>query len=367
VSVRPKQVLLRSASIAAALLVLTAVGSSSAAERAPAGAPPGETAQQDRPRPSAAFGYDLGEERHYRLGPLSALASGEAADWTIRLARFIESPDGWQVEFEFTHDRIERVPGGYNQSDLIGVNVYGSMRTNLDGFPLQIDFVQELSLSGETLSSSDVRRIGYRWDPDDRRFRKEVKLGKRDWDFDFGVARYDHYDEERPRGVYVYMPSALGCLGSSQFTCFENDPAFANPGFLSIVFPALMDAERGEREFLFLMPTTIGAPPFVQAMSGDWLSRERSSFDSVTRYFDRTRIRLGASEEIEIGPRTQHAWAMDIGAGIDKVWIEPEGRVLRVDLDTTRDNTDKRYIRYVFPFEAFVSPNDDPADECCKP
>jgi hypothetical protein len=54
-----------------------------------------------------------------------------------------------------------------------------------------------------------------------------------------------------------------------------------------------------------------------------------------------------------------------MGAGIDRIWIEPEGRVLRVDLDTTRDNSDERYIRYVFPSEAFTSPNDDPAEECC--
>jgi hypothetical protein len=320
---------------------------------------------QDAPEPTSAFGYRVGEERHYRLGPFDSLASGEAADWSIELEKFIETPDGWNVLFEFTHDRIERIPGSMDAADLIGVNVYGSLMTNLDGFPLEIDFVQELSLAGETLSDSDVRHVAYRWDPDARRFRKNVKIGRRDWDFDFGVARYDYWDEERPRGVYTYMPSALSCLGSSRYACFENDPAFANPGFLSIAFPALMEAERGERDFMFLMPTTVGTPPFVTAATGDWLSRERSGFEALQRYFDETKLKLGASGDVEVGPRTQHAWELEMGAGIDRIWIEPEGRVLRVDLDTTRDNSDERYIRYVFPSEAFTSPNDDPAEECC--
>lgn len=333
-----------------------------------ASAAPGATAAawaQDAPAPTSAFGYQLGEERHYRLGPIDSLASGEAADWTIELERFVETPEGWNVLFDFTHDRIERIPGAFDATELIGVNVYGSLMTNLDGFPLEIDFVQELSLSGETLSDSDVRHIAYRWDREARRYRKSVKIGRRDWDFNFGVAQYGYWDEERPRGVYAYMPSALGCLGSSRFACFENDPAFANPGFLSILFPALLDAERGERDFMFLMPTTVGTTPFVAATTGDWLSRERSGFEALQRYFDRTKLKLGASGDVEIGPRTLHAWELEMGAGIDRIWIEPEGRVLRVDLDTTHDNTDKRYIRYVFPFEAFTSPNDDPAEECC--
>lgn len=325
----------------------------------------GEARAQEAPGPTSAFGYQLGELRHYRLGPLESLASGEAADWTIELERFVETPDGWNVLFAFTHDRIERVPGSMDARDLIGVNVYGSLLTNLDGFPLEIDFVQELSIAGETLSSSDVRHVAYAWDRSANRYRKNVKIGKRDWDFDFGAAKYDYYDEDRPRGIYVYMPSALGCLGSSRYACFENDPAFANPGLLSILFPALMDADRGERDFMFLMPTTVGAPPFVSSGAGDWLRRERSGFEAVARYFDRTKLRLGISEEIEVGPRKRHAWELRIGSGVDRIWIEPEGRVLRVDLDQTYDNTDKRYIRYVFPSEAFTSPNVDPAEECC--
>lgn len=348
---------------------LTAVGLSAAIVAA-AGLSvlPGAVADartQERPAPSGAFGFQLGELRHYRLGPVESLASGEAADWTIELERFIETPEGWNVLFEFTHDRIERVPASMDARDLIGVNVYGSLVTNLDGFPLEIDFVQELSLAGETLSSSDVRHVAYTWDRDAGRYRKNVKIGKRDWDFDFGAAKYDHYEEDRPRGIYVYMPSALGCLGSSRYACFENDPAFANPGLLSILFPALLDADKGERDFMFLMPTTVGAPPFVSAGAGDWLRRERSGFESVARYFDRTKVRLGVSEEIEVGPRTRHAWELRLGSGVDRIWIEPEGLVLRVDLDSTYDNTDKRYIRYVFPSEAFTSPNVDPAEECC--
>ena len=71
------------------------------------------------------------------------------------------------------------------------------------------------------------------------------------------------------------------------------------------------------------------------------------------------KVELGTSWDIEVGPKTLHAWEVDLCCGIDQAYIEPGGRVVRVNLDTTYTNSDKRYIRLVFPFEEFLL-NEDP-------
>ena len=137
------------------------------------------------------------------------------------------------------------------------------------------------------------------------------------------------------------------------------EPAFANPGFLSLLAAALEEVEDGERDFMFFMPGGVAASPFRPLTAGNWLSRERDQIGSARRYFDTVKLELGTSWDVEVGPKTLHAWEVDLCCGIDQVYIEPGGRVLRVNLDTTMTNADERYIRLVFPFEEFMS-NEDP-------
>ena len=79
----------------------------------------------------------------------------------------------------------------------------------------------------------------------------------------------------------------------------------------------------------------------------------------MKRYFEIMKIELGTSWDVEVGPKTLHAWEVDLCCGIDQAYIEPGGRVVRVNLETTYTNSDKRYIRLVFPFEEFML-NEDP-------
>lgn len=318
------------------------------------------------PAPEAAFGYRVGEERRYVLGPPDALDPGEWAEWSLRLDRLEDGEEGWLARFEFSHERMERVPGSGDPTELITVTVNGELTTNLDGFPLGIRFQQEFSLRGEVLSGEGTRRIEYTYDRKKKRYEKVVEVGRRDWDFDFGIAKYGELDLDAERGLYVFMPTALACLGSSSSACNEVDPTFANPGLLSLAMPTLLEESDGEREFMFLMPTAIPTSPFFASSgAGPWLSRERDSIGNLARYFDQRKLKLGASTEVEVGPRTMHAWKLDVGGGIDDVWVEPEGRVLRIDLETTYDIRADRHIRLVFSWEGFMTPNRDPAEECC--
>ncbi|HJO04340.1 MAG TPA: hypothetical protein QGG47_10225 [Acidobacteriota bacterium] len=322
-------------------------------------------------RTDSAFGFRPGEERRYILGPPDAVASGEVAEWWIVFDGLGEQ-DGTKIaDFRFGHDRLELIRGALRPTDqLMSVHVEGRLRVTLDGFPMRVEFEQRFEQRGERMAQDSRRIVTFTYSEADKRFRKDVKAGTRDWDFKVSVPGYRHMDLDRPSGLYAWMPSSLGCLGTSLGMCIEADPAFANPGFLSIAMPTLFeqidpegDAKKVEREFMFFMPGGIPVSPFRPVVVGDWLSRERDNFSNRDRYFDTWKLELGSSTDVEVGPRTMHAWELDVGFGIDRAYVEPDGRVVRVDLEPTL-HTDKRWIRLLFASEEFTAP-DDPGQQCC--
>jgi len=329
-------------------------------------------------RTDSAFGFRPGEERRYVLGPADKLGGGEVAEWWIVFdgltehAGLAEQGDIKLAEFSFGHERLEMIPGALRASEqLLSVQVEGHLQVTLDGFPLRVEFDQSFSQRGENMSSDSRRRVVFTYNEEDRRFRKDLEIGARDWDFKVSIPGYRNLDLDKPRGLYTWMPSALGCLGSGRRLCGELDPAFANPGFLSIALPALFEhidpagaAKKVEREFMFFMPAGIPESPFRPVGVGDWMARERDNFNNRDRYFDTWKLKLGSSTEVEVGPRTMHAWELDVGYGIEQAYVEPGGRVVRVDLEATMDNG-KRWIRLLFASEEFTSP-DDPAQQCCR-
>ncbi len=308
------------------------------------------------PQLNTAFGFEFGEERRYELGPPDALDPGELAEWTIKFDQFEETPTGRLALFSFTHNRLERLPGDYfNPNAMMNVIVEGRLKANLAGFPVFVEYTQHFILQGEERR----RRMTFVWDPERQRYNKEVRVGTHDWDFRFGVPNLKYLDLDAPRGLYLFMPGSLSCLGDSRIICVSREPALANPGFLSFLLPALEEMEDAQREFLFFMPTGLEASPLTIVTAGPWLSRERDQFRQRERYFDFMKLKLLASQEVEVGPRSMHAWELDMCCGIKKAWVEPGGRVLRLDLETTMSNSQKRWIRVIHGFEEFMSPNDD--------
>lgn len=327
------------------------------------------TGSGQAPQPTTAFGFEPKEVRRYVLGPADKLAPGELADWSLRFEQFEESGDQTLALFTFTHDRLERLEGTFNsRSQLLSVAVEGSLRTNLAGFPLLVQYTQRFAFDGDETQDSGRRTITFAYDDESRRYTKTIKVGNNDWDFKVAVPKHKHLDLDTPRGLYMYLPGALGCLGDSRVECVEREPALGNPGFLSLALPALEeleDAEKAEREFLFLMPVGLSASPFLPVSTGRWMSHERDRLSNIKRYFEFAKLQLKASEQITVGPRTMHAWEVDMCCGIDQAWVEPGGRVLRVDLEPTVFNPEERSIRYVFPSEEFLTPNADPELKCC--
>ncbi|NKB87300.1 MAG: hypothetical protein GKS06_03650 [Acidobacteria bacterium] len=311
------------------------------------------------PMPTRALSFDVGEERRYRIGPKESLGVGESAEWTLALRSIVDENGEYVANFEFTHERFESIPGSFDPAaGFMIVNVTGRLRTNLAGFPLWLEYTQEFDGDDGEWSDSGQRLFRYVYEGEGK-YRKFIKAGRNDWDFKVPIPKYKHMDFEGPQGLYMYLPTALECVGTSRGTCIESEPAFANPGFLSMLAAALEEVEEGKRDFMFFMPGGLAQSPFMPLTSGSWLSRERDQIGSARRYFDTVKLTLGTSWDIDVGPKNLHAWEVELCCGIKHVYIEPGGRVLRVNLDTTVTNPDERYIRLVFPFEEFLS-NEDP-------
>lgn len=311
------------------------------------------------PVPSRALSFEVGEQRSYRLGPAESLGLGESAEWSITLRSIVNENGQYVANFEFDHERFEVIPGSFDPAGgLMIVNVAGRLRTSLAGFPLWLEYTQEFDIGADEWADNGRRTIRFVYEGNGR-YRKYVKSGRQDWDFKVNVPKYKHMDFDAPRGLYLYMPTAIECLGTSRATCMEQEPAFANPGFLSMIGAVLEETEESKRDFMFFMPGGLGPSPFLPLTSSDWLRHERNQISNMKRYFQIMKVELGTSRDVEVGPKTLHAWEVDLCCGVDHAYIEPGGRVVRVNLETTYTNADKRYIRLVFPFEEFLI-NEDP-------
>lgn len=333
------------------LLAATALGASAVVSALAAQAPV----------PDRALSFEVGEERTYRIEPAESLGLGESAEWSIALRSIVEDEGQFVANFEFFHERFEHVPGSFDPNGAIMVvQVEGRLRTNLAGFPLWLEYEQEFNVDRSEAFDNGRRTIRYTYEGDGR-YRKLIKAGRQDFDFKVGVPDYKHMNLEGPQGLFLYMPTALDCLGTARRTCIEQEPAFANPGFLSMLASELEELEaNNEREFMFFMPGSVGQSPFHPMTGGDWLSRERDQISNMQRYFEIAKLELGTSWDVEVGPKTLHAWELDMCCGIEQAYIEPSGRVVRVNLERTTTNSDRRYIRLVFPFEEFML-DEDPA------
>ena len=303
-----------------------------------------------------AFSFKLGEERCYRMGPEDSMRAGESADWVLRLDHFddgagVNGARDVRAIFAFEHERFEFLRQALNtQRRFLNVSVEGELTVNLDGFPLELEYVEKHSIAGEEMSRYGRRFVRFSFDG--RRMEKQVRFDERNWDFKIGIASDKTVDLSIPRGLFTFVPSSVACLGDAYGgLCGENDPAFSNPGLLSLMMPALLEEEDGERDVMFFMPAGINVSPFQMIRIDLWVHRERDNINNLRRYFERTKMELGASVDIELGPRRFHAWEIEVSDGIKKVYIEPDGKVLRVDLESTMGNSRDRWIRLLLPSE----------------
>lgn len=304
-----------------------------------------------------AFGYDLGEERRYVLEPQKSLRTGESASWSIVLDDISGEGDDMKIVFALEHQRSELIRdvfGGMSGRMQV-VEITGRLTVNRFGFPERLVISEQNDVSGEMGSQSEVRTTLFTFDGE--RLVKQVRINGREWKFNIAIASHDDLDLEVPYGMYLYVPTGLRCLGSPgtpgrPARCAGGDPAFANPGLLSLALPVMWEEQVNEKEFLFFMPSGVGTlPAGLMNMSG-WLRRERDTLRNFTRYYEKTDLEVkDYAQGVEIGPRTVDAWKLDGSGQMGEVYTDPDGRVLRVDLEPHPVTYGKRWIRLLFPSE----------------
>lgn len=314
-------------------------------------------AERITPQYDSAFGYRVGEERRYVLEPERSLRSGEGAWWSIVLSSIQGEGDALRAVFSLEHQRREVIRDLF--SGISGrpqvVDVTGELTVNRFGFPERLVMHEQSDVGGEMGSLSEVRTTVFHFDGE--RMVKQVRIDGREWSFDIAIASHDDLDFDIPVGLYAYEPSALRCLGvpgeaGRPFRCAGGDPAFANPGLLSLALPVMWEEEVNEKEFLFFTPTGVGTLPGGVMDMSRLMRRERDQIGNFTRYYDRTEIEVkefvpGA----EIGPRSVDAWKLDGSGEMREFFMRPDGTVLLVHIDPHPVTHGERWIRLLFPSE----------------
>jgi len=336
-----------------ALLIL---GSGLVAGSASAGylpAPPLSAASQyDR-----AFGYEVGEERRYVLEPQKSLRAGESAWWSIILEKIEGEGDDVKMIFQLEHERTEVIrdifggPSGRMQV----VEVNGRLTVNRFGFPERLVITEQHDVGGEYGSESEIRTTLFTFDGE--RFVKQVRINGREWKFNIAIASHDDLDLEVPVGLYAYLPTALRCLGvrgeaGRPARCSGGDPAFANPGLLSLALPVMWEEQVNKKKFLFFTPSGVGTMPGGLMDMNRLMRLERDQMRNFTRYYDRTDFEVkDFVEGVEVGPRHVDAWMLDGSGEMRQVYTDAEGKVLKVLIDPHPVTSGERWIRLLYPSE----------------
>jgi hypothetical protein len=321
---------------------------------------------------STLLGFRRGEGRRYVLGPPEALYDGEIGVWTMHLRELLGDPP--EGVFELTHqwqrgDTRRELPIG----TIVQVQSEGELRVNTYGFPLELRFTTQRHLSGWGEQTYTVR---YRFE--DGRFVKHAAMDGQDIEHAVGILPGADVDLSVPLGMYALVPPAVDCslpmpgdfratagslpprptAGSSTSPAAPQTPGrwadnsmcreqlFANPGLISLMLPVLWEEATGEHEYLLLTPAgwfgTTGVGGASQlgstAGGGGMQVAAGSEFDHQAAVSPRTnseveKLRYVERVSVEIGRRTLEAWLFDGIRGLDAVYVDDDGVVLRVDLD----------------------------------
>jgi hypothetical protein len=283
--------------------------------------------------PDRAFGYFVGEERRYILGPHDSLLDGEGRDWRIRLDR-IEG-DAEDFVAVFTLEFEDRMPGISHQgSQEVYFRVDGELKVNRFGFPLELRYTEGEEQSGEAPWRGEPRTTAYAYDAEEERYNKSVEVPDQELSYTIPVARHSDLDLSAPRGLFLYLPAS------------EGDSALANPGLLSLALPALVDGALPNTPLLLLAPSS--TPRFPDA---DWIIAERNGRTSVRRNYETTEIRMVEQASVELGDRTVPAWRLELRRFHGAVYVDDGGQVLRIDINRHPRTSAPRWIRLLHPTE----------------
>jgi hypothetical protein len=254
---------------------------------------------------------------------------------------------------------------------------------------------------------NEAYTIDYALSADHKRFEKRTTMEGDDWIDMVPVRNHDTINRDAASGLFAFLPSAPGCMNrrvlsydgvantqpppGSSANAPPNQPMvtpgavkvadnvdceeslFANPGLLGFGMPALWEAQ-GEREYVFFTPIgptnqprnsvavgipgggqpygpgSVSQPGFGSASSRDPLNTARTVTPRSGTYHEIETVKFVERVGVRIGSRTREAWLMQLSNDVGPIYVDDDGRVLRIDLPARGDGP-QRFLRMLWPTE----------------
>jgi hypothetical protein len=275
------------------------------------------------------FGFEVGEERRYVLGPPDRLMEGEAAQWSIKLAGVNEEQGRLYGAFDLSME--SRYLGGPSRQTRFGRSLRARVMVNDAGFPEVVtiyetmnNFTLEYSYS---LQADNTYRLDIRW-PDNES------------SFNVPVMNHSNLDLEGRTGLYLFANGR----GDNNQQSFESN-LFSNPGLLTLAMPSPV-TEEWETELLVFSPSE-GMPPYRDAA---WLEFLNRPVEVRARFFVRGRIQARSAQQIEVGDRTVEGIELEVRGPFRRGFVDRDGRMLLLEHQPIMNRRPK-HIRLLWPSE----------------
>lgn len=266
---------------------------------------------------AGAFGFGLGEERRYAIGPPGALEPGEGELWIMRLESIAGEAPNRRINFRLEHEatRYQRTPNVFDRGELMVFRGFMELTVNEHGFPLRVQYQGNFDKDPRAQYSREEVTLSFA----ESRFAVHNRFSMQFRRYDVSVPSSSLVDPTVPRGVYV--------SGSE------------NPALYSLILAGAAIEEAGDIEYVSLMPSRFA-------------TRARRGFDRATqeRNLSPTRLRFEEFTSVDIGGVEEEALRLRRPGGArPDIYVRPDGTVLRVDMSTRVKRS--AFIRLLRPME----------------
>ncbi len=281
----------------------------------------GTIGQARKEAPKEAFGFQVGEERRYTLGPERVLTPGETVLWTMRLESLEGDPTDFRATFILDHESLRYARNGniLNPDERSENRSRVELVVNQHGFPLRVTFNRDRDGSQVSYSHEEVELT---YEENKYLVKNPLAMGIRE--FNLRVRASDFADPTVPRGVYL-SPSV-------------------NPGLLTIIYRTLFEPGAEKFEYLELRPTRLARRESTYRSP---FGRDSSS-PNRTRELGREEYKIGDFLTIDVGSVRRDAIQLEDPRVDGYSYVEPDGTVLKID---TRVRDRDAWIRMLHPWE----------------
>ena len=306
----------------------SSVGAAPPAVSPPELEPPAEQ-QSLADLPQTMFGFEVGEQRRYVLGPPDALVEGESMVWNMRLVDVTMSDSKLFAVFDL---RFQATAFTSLDMGLRGRNVKATLVVNEAGFPgvltVQEQHNEVILAASYSVQENETYQLVSTWP------NEEIE-------FVIPFASHRDLDLEAQTGLGLFS-NGRDLRGRLVKRSLET--IFANPGLLTLSLPwPPTTGWRQER----LMFTPGGQLPRFPS-GGLRLNQDRAA--ARVANFTRMTLGIGELEQVDIGGYDVEAYELRLTGPYRRAYVDPLGRVLLLEHEPN-DGRRPRHIRMLWPWE----------------